>query len=287
MADGEAPQKHLLLVTDLAALGRAAALAALPVLNLAGHAVSLLPTAYFSAHTGGFGPVHRRDLAGDMEATLAHWQALGQRFDAILVSYAAGARQLELLNSRLGSLLKEGGALYVDPVMGDRGRRYAFCDEGLVKGFRALCARADLAFPNRTELALLLNLPLTEGEEPQPPLSRLGELGAKGVAVTGHTRGQGEIGVLLYSQKENSLYETFRPRYPQSYPGTGDLLAAAVTAALIQGASPPVACEMACDFLDASLRHTVLAGAPPRYGLAFERALPGLMEALGKLQAEH
>lgn len=267
---------------DLSSVGRCSALVVVPVLSLSGQSVSFLPTAYLSTHTGGFGAVHRSDLSKDMAGALAHWQQLGLRFDAVYVGYVGHFSQLEMIEEALPHLLAPGGKLYVDPVMGDQGRRYAYCEEGLIAGFRRLCARADAIFPNRTEAALLLGQPLT-GQEPEPPpADALLGLGAEQVVVTGVTDEHGRIGVLSLAQGQPA-YSTFRKRYPGSYPGTGDLLASCVIAALGLGAGINQACELACDMLDVSLQHTQGFDALPRFGLAFEPALPRWADVLRSL----
>lgn len=284
MGSQSSGQGSILAVTDVSAVGRCAALAAVPVLSLSGSSCALLPTAFFSAHTGGFGAVYRRDMTQDMEQALAHWAGLGLRFDAVLISYVAGHRQLALLEEALPSLLAPGGRLYVDPVMGDQGRRYAFCGEELLAGFRRLCARADVIFPNRTEAALLQGLPVQDGQEPAPPdISQLAALGAGQAVVTGAVNAAGQIGVLAAARGQSAWYETYRPRHEGAYPGTGDLLAACMVSALERGARLPQACEIACDFLDHALQFTQGFAAPHRFGLAFEPALPRLAGVLSAL----
>ena len=268
------------MVTDISGVGRCSALVVLPVLALSGHSTALLPTAYFSTHTGGFGQVHRRDMTEDMGQTIAHWQRLGLQFDAVYLSYVASARQLQLLEEALPSLLRPGGTLLVDPVMGDGGRRYTFCGEDLISAFRRLCKRADLIFPNRTEAALLLGQPLQEGAEPPvPAMEELLSLGARQVVLTGVEAGEDRLGLLAVGQ-DLKPYTTFRKRYPGSYPGTGDLLAASLIAALLMGKPLQDACDIAVDFIISALENTLRYRGEPRFGLAFEEALPGLAAAL-------
>ena len=272
-------QRRILVVQDVSGVGRCAAMVALPVLSLAGFYTALLPTALLSAHTGGFGAVHRRDLTDDMRETLRHWKRIDLRFDAVHLGYVGHPDQLDLLTQSLDGLMKPGARLYVDPVMGDGGRSYSFCGESLVKKFREICAKADLIFPNTTEAAMLLGEPLTEGiNPPAPSPGRLLALGARAAIITGVFKGDDHIGVLAKKSGE-AAYSTFRRRYPGAYPGTGDLLASCVIGALYRGASLDQACETACDFLDQSLRYVSLLQSEPRHGLPFELALPGLLRA--------
>lgn len=280
MPESKKRQGSILAVMDLSGVGRCSALAVVPVLSLSGCSCALLPTAFFSTHTGGFGAVHRRDLSGDMEPVLDHFVSLGLRFDAVYIGYVASAAQLALMEEALPRLLAPGGRLFVDPVMGDSGKRYTFCGDELLSGFRSLCAKADVIFPNRTEAALLLGQALVPGlEPPAPDAAGLRAIGARHVMVTGVTRGEGEIGVLAVPEK-GEPYTAYRKRYPQKYPGTGDLLAASFIAAFMKGASLVQSCGIACDFLDAALAMTRRFDAPPRFGLAFEPVLPVLSNML-------
>ncbi len=278
-------QKSILAVMDLSGVGRCSALVVIPVLSLSGCSCAFLPTAYFSTHTGGFGSVHRLDMKDDMAEAIAHYIRLGLRFDAVYIGYTASEEQLRILESSLPDLLRPQGKLYIDPVMGDHGRRYTFCGEGLIAGFRRLCAKADVIFPNRTEAALLLGKPMLENEEPQPPTAaELRALGAQNAVVTG-IQMDGQIGVLAVPQAGES-FNVLRVRHPGSYPGTGDLLASAVIAALMKGASVKQACDIACDFLDEALKATQKTDAEPRFGVAFERALPALGLVLTELSTQ-
>lgn len=275
-------QKSILAVMDISGVGRCSALAVIPVLSLSGCSCALLPTAYFSTHTGGFGAVHRLDMTADMRQAIGHYRRLDLRFDAVYIAYTASEEQLGILEEALDDLLTPGGRLYLDPVMGDHGRRYAFCGEGLIEGYRRLCGKAELIFPNRTEAALLLGLPLSENSDPDAPDAQsLRALGAGGVVLTGVFSAWKEIGVLAVPRAAPP-FSVFRPKHPGAFPGTGDLFAAAAIASLMRGAELRQACETACDFLDASLRATAALDSEPRFGLAFERALPGLCASLDR-----
>ena len=273
-------QKSILAIMDISGVGRCSALAVVPVLSLSGCSCAFLPTAYYSTHTGGFGTVHRLDMKTDLEQAISHYRRLQLRFDAVYIGYAASEDHLRILEGALNDLLMPNGRLFLDPVMGDHGRRYAFCGEGLIEGFRRLCKKADYVFPNLTEAALLLGRPISENAEPWVPDEQsLRALGAGNVILTGVTSPEGEIGVLAVPQTSDS-FPVFRPKHEGAFPGTGDLLAACVIASLMKGAKIQQACEIACDFLDSSLRATALFDSEPRFGLAFEKALPGLCMAL-------
>lgn len=253
----------------------------MPVLAASGLHCAMLPTALLSTHTGGFGQVHRRDLLQDMKDILSHWQRLGLVFDAVYTGYLGAYAQAELVLSSLGRLMAPGGKLYVDPVMADHGKPYAFCGEDMVAGLKALCLRADVIFPNRTEAALLLDQPIRAGVEPEAPRqTQVLSLGAPGAVVSGVVSQEGRIGVTVYAA-QSAPTTLLHQRYPGSYPGTGDMLASAVIAGLMRGHPLELACALALDFIDAAFGAAVSHPLPARFGLPFELVLPEFIRTLG------
>lgn len=277
-------QKHILLIEDISCVGRCALLAALPVLNCAGIRVTPLPTVLLSSHTGGFGEVYRRDLTQDMSDMLDHWAGIPLQFDAIHVGYLAGSHQLPAVERAVAAFKGPGTRLYVDPVMGDWGKRYSFCDEGLIAGFRALCAQADLALPNRTEAALLLNQPYSKGQDrPEALLTQMQgllRLGTKAAVITGISGGDGHIGAVALQEGQAAPWVSLSPQVPGAWPGTGDLFAAALEAALLRSLSLENALGIATGFIHQCLKEADPAPRQSRFGAPFEQALPWLMQAL-------
>ncbi|MHC1787726.1 MAG: PfkB family carbohydrate kinase [Christensenellales bacterium] len=277
-------QKSILVIEDISCVGRCAALVALPVFAAAGLHATLLPTALLSAHTGGFGAPYRRDLSGDMTAILAHWEDIPLRFDAIHVGYLADELQLPLVRQALRRYRGEGTRLFVDPVMGDWGKRYSGCPEALADGFRALCGEADLIFPNRTEAALLLGQPYSKAaDKPETLLEQLRgllALGAGAAIITGITAGDGFIGAAALDGRLGAPAVSLQPLVAGHWPGTGDLFASAMEAALLLDKALPEALDIAVKFLLRCLEGAPADPALSRFGAPFEGALPWLWKAL-------
>lgn len=275
---------HILLIEDLSCVGRAALTVSLPVLCAAGVRVTPLPTALFSSHTGGLGEVHRRDLTEDMDATLTRWAQLPLQFDAIHVGYLAGAHQLPVVERALSLFRGPNTQLYVDPVMGDWGKRYGFLTDELEAGFARLCAQADVIFPNRTETAMLLEQPY-EKQAPIPEkllnqLRGLMQLGAKAAVITGITQGDGHVGAVFMDGPDAMPRTAFSPMLPGSWPGTGDLFAAAVQGAVLRGKPLSAACDVGVRFVYQCLKDADPAPQQTRFGAPFEQALPWYIAAL-------
>lgn len=240
-----------------------------------------------SSHTGGFEGIYRQDLTAQMDQILDAWQTLPLHFDAIHIGYLAGPEQLAPVHRLIERYRAHDTLLFVDPAMGDWGKRYNGLSEELEAGFRALCAQADVIFPNRTEAALLLDTPYTKGSDsPAALLAQLRGLlaqGAKAAVITGISGGDGHIGAVCMQADMASPQAALTPRAQGNWPGTGDLFAAACEAALLLGHSLPDACRHASQFLYDSVRDAPVHHSESRFGAPFEGALPALMRSLGKL----
>lgn len=276
--------RHILLVEDLSCIGRCALTTALPVLSVSGVQVTPLPTVLLSTHTGGFGEVYRRDLSDDMDAILSKWADLPLRFDAIHIGYLAGAHQLPLVERVVRMFRGPDTLLFVDPVMGDWGKRYGFLTQELEEGFARLCAQADLIVPNRTEAAMLLNQPYQkQADSPGRLLKQLQgllKLGAGAAVITGIAPGDGHMGVVALQQGKVTPHTAFSPALKGSWPGTGDLFAAALEGALLQGRSLNEGCDIAVRFVHQCLKDADTNPHIARFGAPFEQALPWLTRAL-------
>ena len=177
--------KTVAAIHDLSGVGRCALTVVMPVISVMGAQVCPVPTAVLSAHTA-FSGIAAHDLTGFLPAYLAHWRALGLRFDAVYAGYLAGPEQAAIVE---GFLNGQRDALKVlDPVMGDDGRLYAGMPEDMPAKWRGLCARADVVTPNMTEYALLTgeaySLEPRTMAQAKKMLDALLEMGARSAVIT-------------------------------------------------------------------------------------------------------
>ncbi|MGI6653094.1 MAG: PfkB family carbohydrate kinase [Christensenellales bacterium] len=275
-----ARQPKVLVIQDISLIGRCSSLTALPVLSCAGINVTLLPTALLSTHTGGFPSPFRRILTDDMQCILDKWSPLPVAFDAIYVGYLASEDQFAVVEQVLERFLEKDTQLYVDPVMGDHGRRYSGCTPGLTEGFLSLARRACVIFPNRTEANLLLGRAPEAGEDTpeyaNALLDGLLALGAGSAVLTGVEEGE-SIGAAI-KEGGQPARTLMHHRMQGSYPGTGDLYASCVIAGLLTGQTLAQACHVAGAFMEQSLKLAIQAGGEARFGVPFERVLPWLSQ---------
>ena len=203
-------------IHDLSCYGRCSLAVILPVLSVMGVQCCPLPGTVLSTHTGGFGPVARTDLTGQVTGTLRHWEQLGLSFDGIYTGYMATTEQIRQAMEAVERLSGSRTQVVVDPVLGDHGRLYASMTEEMARAMGELCAQAQVITPNLTEAAILLGL------SPDALLDRRGvelavELSGQGqrsVVVTGITPEPGYTGAVWFDHTTGTSGTTVAVRAP-------------------------------------------------------------------------
>ena len=133
-------------IHDLSCYGRCSLAVILPVLSVMGMQCCPLPGTVLSTHTGGFGPVQRTDLTGQVDGTLRHWEELGLRFDGIYTGYMASAAQIHQAMEAVERLSGENTQVVVDPVLGDHGKLYTSITPEMAQAM-GTCARRPRSSP--------------------------------------------------------------------------------------------------------------------------------------------
>lgn len=266
-------------IHDLSCYGRCSLAVILPVLSVMGVQCCPLPGTVLSTHTGGFGPVARTDLTGQVTGTLRHWEQLGLSFDGIYTGYMATTEQIRQAMEAVERLSGSRTQVVVDPVLGDHGRLYASMTGEMARAMGELCAQAQVITPNLTEAAILLGL------SPDALLDRRGvelavELSGQGqrsVVVTGITPEPGYTGAVWFDHTTGTSGTTVAVRAPGEYPGTGDLFAAVLTGSLMMGESLERGVSRAAHFIARCASYTAALGTDAREGVLFEPLLPLLL----------
>lgn len=240
-------------------------------LQLHGWEVSPLATVAFSNHSGypnrGGAALSAEGLADLLEGLAANGVGLGDpgAYDAVLTGYVGRAGTVTALGEALakarrqkpGTLAAPAPApaaswrLVVDPVLGDEGALYVPPD--VVPAYLPLLAAADVLLPNATEAVALLNAAGSGGGEAVPPitteagalaaLEALHALGPPVVIITSTSVQEWPGAIVLYASVSDgptaaaapTRLRVRIPARPRSFTGTGDLLAALVTARLGPG----------------------------------------------------
>ena len=270
--------KTVAAIHDLSGVGRCALTVVMPVISVMGAQVCPVPTAVLSAHTA-FSGIAAHDLTGFLPAYLAHWQALGLRFDAVYAGYLAGPEQAAIVEDFLNG---QPDALKVlDPVMGDDGRLYAGMPKSMPAKWRGLCARADVVTPNMTEYALLTGeayslAPRTMAQA-EKMLDALLEMGAQSAVITSLPLEKGLANAYMRRGDKAAVICAFE-RLEAHYPGTGDLFASVLTGALLQGKALETAVAQATALTRRAVARTMRLPTEVNYGVDLEPLLPLLWE---------
>ena len=276
-------QKQVLAIHDLSCVGRCSLTVALPVLSACGIHTSALPTALLSTHTGEFTGYTCLDLTQEMAGIAAHLATLPLRFDGVYSGFLGSFEQIEMVGQVIRRYQHEGGLTLVDPVMADHGRLYATYTREMAEGMGELCRLADVIVPNLTEAAILLG----EAYQPQPSEREVRRMlealaakyGCGQVIVTGVHQGN-ELGAAGFCASDGTFSFAGCDVLPQVFYGTGDVFASALMGAMLCGKSTGEATRIAVEFTHEAMLHTVENGLPLRYGVAFEQAIPRLVQAV-------
>lgn len=264
--------KKVLCIHDLSGFGRCSLSVILPVLSVMGVQPVALPTVLLSTHTGGFGQPARLDGAAYGQAALQHYHQLGISFDLIYTGYLGGEEQAAL--AQLAFSLWPQAHKVVDPVLGDGGHAYSTVTPAFIQRMRDLCRQADLILPNCTEVSLLLDTPLPEGEITPDTAQALADKAASlapNAVVTGLPMGS-YIGCAGGGKERFVLKKLHLDR---NFPGTGDLYGAVLVGSLLQGNALSAAADNAAEFVSLAIQATP-ADQETRCGVWFEPLLPRL-----------
>lgn len=247
------PKKGV-IVQDVSCFGKCSATVALPIVSSYDIECALLPTALLSAHTGF--PVYSCfDLTDKMKTVVSDWKKLSLSFDGFFSGYMLSDEQASLALEVVRTLVKKGGTVLVDPVLGDDGKPYAMLNSSFSKKMRELVSAADVITPNLTECALLLEKePVLCGYDEryiEESLFALEKLGCRVPMITGVSFEKDKIGVAFLEKKKVGY--VFSKKHEGVKSGTGDVLSSCLFGALMSGKSVEAAVREAVDFTERAI----------------------------------
>lgn len=234
------PEQAVLVISSHVVRGSVGARAAFALERL-GHRVWTLPTVILPWHPG-HGRAHRMvpsdaDFAA-LCADLARAPWLGE-VGAVMTGYLGAAGQAGPIADLIRAVKTANPAAItlVDPVMGDEEGLYVAPQ--IVEAQRALLTLADVATPNRFELAILTG----RSTDAMPDLTEAArQLGPKRVVVTSApAMMRGKIGTAVVTATDTVIAEN--ARVPDAPNGTGDLFAALFLSRLLKGFTDASALE--------------------------------------------
>lgn len=286
-------QKNVVAIQDICCAGKCSLTIALPVLSAAGISCSVLPTAVFSTHTGGFSDVYSHDLTADIAPIVQHWLREEIWFDALYSGYLFSADQIETVKAVIemfrSEALRTGKTMprvLVDPAMGDGGKLYRLCTPDMVTKMAELCGLADLIVPNVTEAAFLLGEPQLELPHTRTYIDKLMQgltnRFTGDIVLTGVSLSAGEIGCICRNRRDESAVYLTEDREEGAYHGTGDLFSSALLAGLLHNQPLQEAVTSAMCLVSRTIRQTVQQGAAERDGLLFESCMEDFIKSVSQ-----
>ena len=284
---------RVLAINDISCVGKCSLTVALPIISASGVTCDILPTAILSTHTGGFRGYTFRDLSEDIPAILDHWKSLGLQYDIIISGYLGSVEQIEMVKTAERSLLKEGGLMVVDPVMGDNGILYAHFDGHFVEEMKGLCREADVIVPNLTEACFLTGTDFAAVKESDYAqiLQKLAALCPR-PSITGCDVSRTENGkpttrtAVFYTGDDGKVRSYETEKIEGSFHGSGDVYASALVGCLARGVQTDRAVAIAAEFTKNSIKQTALDRTEARYGLNSESQMLGFLQALDQAVRE-
>ena len=111
------------------------------------------------------------------------------------------------------------------------------------------------------------------GNDSMDTIAKLSRYGAQ-VVLTGLDYEPGKVGSGCLSADGGTI--SLHERIAQYYPGTGDLFAAVVLGALLNGRALADACALAGEFVKDCIAYTAAQHTDPMHGVQFEKLLPRL-----------
>ena len=271
--------KRMAILEDLSEFGRCSMTIALPVIASAGVEAVPLVTSLLSTHMGlpGFCCT---DLTDTLRPAAAQYRQLGLRFDGIYIGFLGSEAQQQAAAEVCAQLRSADTRCFLDPVMGDNGRRYHAVTDRMVETLRTMCRTADVITPNPTEAAFLLGRAPDSVQtvaQARDGARALRALGTRTVFVTGIADG-GRIGAVLADDAHPDPVYLAADAVDGAFHGTGDLFASVLVGRLLTGTRFPAAVTAASAFVRDVIAYSAAFDTPHRDGVLLEPCLHKLAE---------
>lgn len=231
--------KKVLLINDMPGYGKVALSAMVPILSYLDIETYSLPTALVS-NTLDYGKFEILETTDYIRKTLAVWDQIGFRFDAVSTGFILSEKQAHFVAEYCRQQREKGVRVYTDPIMADYGRLYNGVTEAAVSGMRRLASAADVILPNYTEACFLADLSYSEepaGREAVCTLiEKLRALGCGSVVITSLPL-EGRKFVCGYDGENQETFFLPYREIPGRFPGTGDIFSAVMIGRHLNGSS--------------------------------------------------
>lgn len=255
MMDRIKSNPRILLINDMAGYGKVALSVMIPVFSHLKYETFNLPTALVS-NTLDYGQFDILDTTEYMRNTLSVWKNLSFSFDAVCTGFIVSEKQSALVYEYCKEQRKNGTLVFVDPIMGDDGKRYNGVTDESVMYMRRLCSTADVIVPNITEACFLSGHNVKQSyteTDIETIAEQLHMLGAKAVVITS-TNIDGQMFTAVKASPYDSLVLIPYEEIPVRFPGTGDIFMSIVVGHYLRSGELSKSVETAMHCLERIIR---------------------------------
>lgn len=269
--------KDILLINDLAGVGKVALSAMMPIVSSFGFRVHNLPTAIVS-NTLDYGLFEILDMSEYMQKTIKIWEQLEFKFDCICTGFINSDKQIALIEQIIKDNKENSPLVMVDPIMGDDGKLYLGLSENVVDNMRKMVSFADISTPNFTEASFILYDKMeneaVNKEQIKEYIDGLRKLGSKSVIITSVKNvDTNEYSIEGYSHLEDEYFSVPYNYIDVRFPGTGDAFSGVLIGKVLQGKSLKDSCKIASDFVRKAMEKDEKIVPDKRRGMNIERNL--------------
>lgn len=255
MMDRIKSNPRILLINDMAGYGKVALSVMIPVFSHLKYETFNLPTALVS-NTLDYGQFDILDTTEYMRNTLSVWKNLSFSFDAVCTGFIVSEKQSALVYEYCKEQRKNGTLVFVDPIMGDDGKRYNGVTDESVMYMRRLCSTADVIVPNITEACFLSGYNVKQSyteTDIETIAEQLHMLDAKAVVITS-TNIDGQMFTAVKASPHDSLVLIPYEEIPVRFPGTGDIFMSIVVGHYLRSGELSKSVETAMHCLERIIR---------------------------------
>lgn len=228
--------KKLLLINDLAGVGKVAMSSMIPTLSKLGITSNYLPTALVS-NTLDYGIFDILDTTSYMKNTIDCWNKLGFKFDAIATGFIVTDEQSKMIYDYCINAKKDNTLVFVDPIFGDNGKLYNGMSQNNIDNMKRLISASDYIMPNYTEACFLTDTKIKDTitfKEVEKLVEKLIDLGAKSIIITS-IKLEDTYVVACYDDDTKDIRLFSYNLIPCRMAGTGDIFSSIFISNILNG----------------------------------------------------
>lgn len=204
----------VLLFTDFVAFGNIGGGQVAKILSYAGMEIFCLPTSLisnmFSLESNCI-----KDTSDFCQESLKNRSKMGLVFDAIFIGHLNNPKQKELILTYLKGLEKKP-IIFLDPIMGDKGKLYKSVDGEIVSSYKELLKVTNFLICNRTEAGLLT-------DRKDFPIQEILEALSDTSPIITSVKDPGGKSLVYGRKREGGLVKVPFERIEKNFIGTGDI----------------------------------------------------------------